>query len=103
MSVYGCHAPLEMFKGQLISKFSFGVFKSPKRTKDLATDKNFIGFLWDLKTPKGHFEIKWPSETTFLAGITGLYEPLMRYQVQVQFWFFEIIEAAFHDSKYLNI
>ena len=22
--------------------------------------KNFVGFLEDLKTPKGHFEIKWP-------------------------------------------
>ena len=37
-------------KGQLISEWIFGVFKSPK---------NLIGFLGDLRTPKIHSEINW--------------------------------------------
>jgi hypothetical protein len=38
-------------KGQLFLKCSFGVFKSAKKSMI------FIGFLVDLKKPKGHFEI----------------------------------------------
>ena len=53
-------------KGQLISKCPFGIFKSPKnfvlflplyRDKGRNSYKIFIGFLGELKIPKGHFEI----------------------------------------------
>ena len=49
-------------KGQLISKCPFSVFKSLKKRKrnffqDFCPGKNFVGFLEDLKTLKGHFKI----------------------------------------------
>ena len=64
-------------KGQLISKCRFGVFKSPKKPMKFFPEslpslkggqikkghlipllgKIFVGFLGDLKTPKGHFEL----------------------------------------------
>ena len=45
-------------KGQLISKCSFGAFKSSKKTTKFFIwnpRKNFVGFLEDLKTPKEYF------------------------------------------------
>ena len=37
--------------------------------------KNFVGFLGDLKTSKGHFEINWPLVLTSLltSNLTGIY------------------------------
>ena len=35
-------------------------------------EKNFIGFLGDLKTPKGHFKINWPLVRNFHSTITQL-------------------------------
>ena len=57
------------FKGQLISKCIFGILNSPKKwTKKLNFTtmvpqvKLFLFFfLGELKTPKRHFEINWPS------------------------------------------
>ena len=53
-------------KGQLISEWNFGVFKSPKKPTKFLTDfcpsfigqksvQNLVGFLGDLKTPKNSF------------------------------------------------
>ena len=58
-------------KGQLISEWIFGVFKSPKKPTKFLTDfcpmklgqksvKYLVGFLGDLKTAKIHSEINWP-------------------------------------------
>ena len=58
-------------KGQLISEWSFGVFKSPKKpTKSLSdfcpmklghkSVIKLVDFLGDLKAQKFHSEIKWP-------------------------------------------
>ena len=57
-------------KGQLISEWNFGFFKSPKKPTKYLPDyclmklgqksvKNLVAFLGDLKTPKIHSEIKW--------------------------------------------
>ena len=45
-------------KGQLILKSSFGVSKYLNLPKNQR--KNCVGFLEDLKTPKGYFRINWP-------------------------------------------
>ena len=58
-------------KGQLISEWHFGFFKSPKKPTNFYQDfcpnvigqkswLNLVGFLGDLKTPKIHSEINWP-------------------------------------------
>ena len=58
-------------KGQLISEWSFGVFKSPKKPTKFLSDfcpmkqghksvKKLVDFLGDLKAQKFHSEIKWP-------------------------------------------
>ena len=58
-------------KGHLISEWTFWAFKSPKKSTNFLTnlcpsfmgqksDKNLVGFLGDLKTPKLHSEINWP-------------------------------------------
>ena len=58
-------------KGQLISGWSFGVFKSPKKPTKFLSDfcpmklghksvKKLVDFLGDLKAQKFHSEIKWP-------------------------------------------
>ena len=53
-------------KGQLISKCLFGIFDSPKKSKENKIDFTtngtssrivFVRFLGELKTPKRHFEI----------------------------------------------
>ena len=59
-------------KGQLISEWSFGVFKSPKKPTKFLTDfcpmklghksvKKLVYFLGDLKAQKFHSEINWLS------------------------------------------
>ena len=61
----------ETDKGQLISDWIFGVFKSPKKSTKFLTDFcpsiieqksiwNLVGFLGDLKIPKIQSEINWP-------------------------------------------
>ena len=81
-------------KGQLISKYPFGVFKSPKKnTKFLEARaeilKNIPLFFWEIfKAPKGHFEINWPliaAETAANAGFLAatlkkfsIYCPLLK-------------------------
>ena len=61
-------------KGQLISEWNFGVFKSPQKLTKFLTDfcpsfigqksvYNLIGFWGDFKTLKFHFEINWPLDT----------------------------------------
>ena len=45
-------ADMYQTKGQLISKCTFGVTKSTKKTNE-----NLVSFFVDLVTPKGHFEI----------------------------------------------
>ena len=58
-------------KGQLISEWSFGVFKFPKKPTKFLSDfcpmklghkfvKKLVDFLGDLKAQKVHSEIKWP-------------------------------------------
>ena len=58
-------------KGQLISEWNFGVFKSAKKPTKFLTDfcpsfigqksvKDLVGFLGDLEKPKIHSEINWP-------------------------------------------
>ena len=58
-------------KGHLISEWTFWAFKSPKKSTNFLTnlcpsflgqksDKNLVGFLGDLKTPKLHSEINRP-------------------------------------------
>ena len=57
-----------VLKGQLILKCLFGIFNSPKKTNEwirlyyygAASCTIFVCFLGELKTPKRHFEIKWP-------------------------------------------
>ena len=34
--------------------------------------KHFVGFLVDLKTPKGHFEINWPLENIIMGSMDNL-------------------------------
>ena len=56
-------------KGQLISEWNFGVFKSPKKTNQIldrfllyearAEICQKFGW-WDLKTPKFHSDFNWP-------------------------------------------
>ena len=61
-----------LFKGHLISKCLYGVFKFFKKTnKNKSTWgvivvklKNFIRFLEELRTPKSPFEINWPLALT---------------------------------------
>ena len=58
-------------KGQLISEWSFGVFKSPKKPTKFLSDfcpmklghksvKKLVDFLGDMKAQKFHSEIRWP-------------------------------------------
>ena len=55
-------------KGQLISKFLFGVFNSPKQMNEnnstwgtiVVKSDFYVRFLRELKIPKRHFEINWP-------------------------------------------
>ena len=65
----------QYIKGQLISEWNFGIFKSPKKPTKFLTDFcpsfiwqksvwNLVGFLGDLKTPKFHSEINWPLSLT---------------------------------------
>ena len=60
-----------LLKGQLISVWIFGVFKSPQKPTKFLTDfcpsfigqksvKNVVSFLGDLKTTKFHSKINWP-------------------------------------------
>ena len=74
-------------KGHLISEWNFCAFKSPKKSTNLMTDlcpsfmgqksdKNLVGFLGDLKTPKLHSEINWPlvalgQKSIFLLFFSG--------------------------------
>ena len=73
-----CRADFEVVeaKGQIISEWNFGVFKSPKKSTQFKTDfcpmkvgqksvKNLVGFLGDLKTPKIYSEINWPLKEAF--------------------------------------
>ena len=68
---------LEISKGQLISEWNFGEFKSSKKwtfflrdfCPSLIGQKSFkikVCFLGDLKTPKFPFEINWPSGHFFI-------------------------------------
>ena len=65
---------LRATKGQLISEWSFGVFKSPKKPTKFLSDfcpmklghksvKKLVDFLGDLKAQKFHSEIKWPNSS----------------------------------------
>ena len=62
-----------VIEGQVISKWNFGIFKSPKKPTKPTRAENFLKFGWflgDLKTPKFHSEIKWPLKVT-LAQPSG--------------------------------
>ena len=75
------------FKCHLISEWNFCAFKSPKKSTNLMTDlcpsfmwqksdKDLVGFLVDLKTPKLYSEINWPlvapgQKSMFLLFFSG--------------------------------
>ena len=66
-------------KGQLISEWNFGVFKSPQKPTKYLPDfcpsfigqksgKYLVGFLGDLKAPKIRFEINWPLDASMYSS-----------------------------------
>ena len=80
---WGMHLPVLIFllKGQLISKWLFGFFKSPKKGP-----KNFcpsrleqkinifkLVFFGELKTLKFPFEMNWPLFTSFMRGSSHIW------------------------------
>ena len=70
--VYVCMMPAKgASKGQLITEWYFGAFKSPKKQTKFQTYfcpmklgaeicQILVGFLGDFKTPKSYSEINWP-------------------------------------------
>ena len=87
-------------KGQLILKYLFGVFNSPKNNSTwgiIVVKLNFfIRFLGELKIPKRHFEINWPLKQHFFSMQIKLH-------TKIRAWFQDLISRLrFYNMLPIN-